>query len=346
MKFSVGYKFFDENDEPFAEFLCKNAEHIDEVYFPWLDAETCRTSIVNERGTVNWSAQAFLENDLAMLKHHGIMLNLLLNANCYGERAVSKYLSNYICSIIEHIEEVAGSLDVVTTTSPFIAKVIKDYFPKIKTRASVNMRIGDIKGMQYMAELFDGFYIQRDFNRDLEHVQKIKKWATANGKTLHILVNSGCMEFCSGQTFHDNTVAHKRGINEIQNVDGFKSSICWDYYAKKGNWVSLLQNTWVRPEDLYHYEKLFDTVKLATRSTLRPKTVINAYIRGSYTGNLLDLFEPNHTKLLNNHYINNKKFPSGWFEKTSSCDGQCHHCNYCSQVLQQVITEIGEVTSY
>lgn len=343
MKFSVGYRFFDENDNPLAESLCTMADNIEEVYFPWLDAETCRASLNNERGKINWDAQAFLENDLRMLKDHGIKLNLLFNANCYGERSVSNYLKNYICSTIEHIQEVAGGLDVVTTTSPFIAKVVKDNFQDVKTRASVNMRIGDIKGMQYMDGLFDGFYIQRDYNRNLAYIRNIKEWTDLKGKTLHILANSGCMKFCSGQIFHDNVVSHEKDISEMQNMEGFKAAVCWDYYSKKENWVSLLQNTWIRPEDIHNYEGLFTSVKLATRMTSRPLSVVRAYMAGKYRGNLLDLMEPNHTPVLENHYIDNSKFPSNWFERTSTCSGECHRCDYCMSMLERVLTNTPEV---
>lgn len=343
MKFSVGYQFFDEFGVPFAESLCKMKEHIQEVYFPWLDSETCRASLLDERGKINWDGQAFLENDLTMLKHYGIKLNLLFNANCYGEKAMSQYLSRYICSVIEHIEEVAGSLDTVTTTSPFIAKIVKDHFPEVKTRASVNMRIGEIKGMQYLGELFDGYYIQRDFNRNLEYIRKIKEWTDTNGKSLHLLANSGCMRFCSGQTFHDNTVAHERGIQELRNVEGVKASICWSYYEKSENWVSLLQNTWVRPEDIHYYEELFSSIKLATRMTSRPISVIKAYIAEKYRGNLLDLMEPNHSKVLGTYYISNAKFPVDWFKQTSCCSGECWQCSYCKRVLEKVMVKTEEI---
>ncbi|MEN6316108.1 MAG: hypothetical protein ABFD25_17895 [Clostridiaceae bacterium] len=343
MRFSVGYKFFDEYDEPLAESLCKMAESIEEVYFPWNDTETCRASLINDRGRINWDGQAFLENDLRMLKGHGIKLNLLLNANCYGDKSISSYLKNYVCSIIEHIQDDAGGLDCVTTTSPFIARVVKQSFPEVKTRASVNMRIGNIKGMQYLEEFFDGFYIQRDFNRNLVYIGEVKEWTDSKGKTLHLLANSGCMRFCSGQVFHDNLVAHEKDIKEMLNVEDFRKAVCWDYYTKNGNWASLLQNTWIRPEDIHNYEGLFASVKLATRMTLRPLSVIKAYMSGEYRGNLLDLMEPNHTAALKSYYIDNKKFPSDWFERTSSCSGECHKCKYCSSVLERVLSKIPEV---
>jgi collagenase-like PrtC family protease len=346
MKFSIGYKFFDENDNPLAESLCSMADSIEEVYFPWNDMETCRASLINNRGYINWDGQAFLENDLRMLKDHNIKLNLLLNSNCYGERSVSSYLRNYVCSIIEHVQDDAGALDSVTTTSPFIARMIKQNFSGVKTRASVNMRIGSIKGMQYLEELFDGFYIQRDFNRNPGYIRKVKEWASSRGKTLHLLANSGCMKFCSGQVFHDNLVAHEKDINEMQNVEDFNTAICWNYYDKSENLVSLLQNTWIRPEDIHNYEGLFVSMKLATRMTQRPLSVIKAYVAGEYRGNLLDLMEPNHTAALKGYYIDNRKFPSDWYEKTSSCSRECHNCSYCNSVLEKVLTKMPEVESF
>jgi collagenase-like PrtC family protease len=346
MKFSVGYQFFDEYENSFSKSLCEIAPHIEEVYFPWLDSATCRSSLINENGHTHWQAQEALEQDLKMLKQNGIELNLLLNANCYGEKAVSNYFQNYVCSIIEHIQDIAGGLDTVTTTSPFVAKVVKQYFPSIKTRASVNMRIGTIKGMQYLSDLFDGFYLQRDYNRDFERIKKIKAWADSNNKSLHILANSGCMRFCSAQTFHDNTVAHEKELCEINNKNDFTIAMCWDYYKNKENWVSLLQNTWIRPEDIHHYETYFSSVKLATRMTNRPLNVIKAYSKGEYRGNLLDLFEPNHSSLLGELYLSNKKFPKDWFEKSSKCKGECENCNYCEGVLKEILTKQEEVTVY
>lgn len=159
MKYSVGYQLFDENENSFAQSLVEMAQHIDEVYFPWVDAKTCRSSLIDKKGLIYWDGQKLLEQDLKLLSENGIKLNLLLNANCYGEDATSTYFRNYIYSLVDHIANIAGRVDCVTTTSPFAAKIIKQYFPQVKTRASVNMRIGTLEGIQYLAEYFDGFYI-------------------------------------------------------------------------------------------------------------------------------------------------------------------------------------------
>lgn len=343
MKFSIGYQFFDEYENRFAESISTLAPHINEVYFPWIDTATCRTSLINDRGEIKWGAQEKLEKDLALLKKSGIKLNLLLNSNCYGEKSVSIYFQNYICSIIDHIEDIVGSLDWVTTASPFIAKAVKQYFPHVKTRASINMRIGSIDGMEHLSDLFDGFYMQRDYNRNFKKITKLKNWCDLNDKSLHLLANSGCMRFCSAQTFHDNVVAHDLSIAEMANKQDFNAAKCWDFYEKDQNQWKMLRNTWIRPEDLHHYEGIFDVAKLATRMTNRPLSVVNAYINKLYRGNLLDLLEPNHTSLLKDHYVSNTLFPLDWFEKTSECNKDCTTCKYCESIFTHVKRKLCDV---
>ena len=93
----------------------------------------------------------------------------------------------------------------------------------------------------------------------------------------------------------------------------------------------------MRPEDLHHYEDLFDTVKLATRMHARPGMVIDAYCRGKFYGNTLDLCEPGFGRAIAPYIINNMAFPEDWFEKTTGCDKQCHQCGYCKSVLEKVL---------
>ena len=127
------------------------------------------------------------------------------------------------------------------------------------------MKIGTVKGMQYNSDLFDSFYIQREYNRNMKRIVELKEWANKNNKDIYILVNSGCLNFCSGQIFHDNLVAHEREISEMDNMEKWNPILCWNYYTKRNNWVSFLQNSWIRPEDLQNYKPYFSMVKIATR---------------------------------------------------------------------------------
>jgi collagenase-like PrtC family protease len=211
----------------------------------------------------------------------------------------------------------------------------------VEVRASVNMRIGSVKGMEYVSELFDSFHVRREYNRDLSHLRELKEWADAHGKGLVLLANSGCFSHCSGQTFHDNMVAHESEICEVQNITDFTPYVCWNALKKRENWHMLLENTWIRPEDVHHYEGIVSTMKLATRMHQLPGMVIDAYVRGHFWGNTLDLFEPGFGRALAPYVINHQAFPADWFERTTACDKQCHRCGYCKAVLEQVLLDTG-----
>ncbi|HEX2998660.1 MAG TPA: hypothetical protein VHR86_00195 [Armatimonadota bacterium] len=342
MQFAVGYQLDEEDDEPFAALVRDFRPHISEVYFPWADLPSGRSPLTSRGGYTDWSGQERLEADLAAFHAMGIRLDILFNANCYGGRAISRSLQNQVVSILERLGEVAGGADVVTTTSLAIARTVKKYFPKIETRASVNMRIGTIKGMEYLADLFDGYYVQRDLNRDLEALRDLRAWADRNGKRLCLLANSGCLRYCSGQSFHDNLVAHEAEISETVNIDKWIPHVCWNYFRDHAHWPAVLQNTWIRPEDLHHYEELFPLVKLATRMHARPRMVLQAYTERHFHGNLLDLCEPGYGPAFAPYVIDNSAFPADWFARTSTCGGHCDRCDYCARTLEQVLLRLDD----
>ncbi len=140
-------------------------------------------------------------------------------------RAVSQFLERQVCSILDRLGEIVNGADAVTTASP-PPSIVKKHFPAIETRASVNMQIGTVNGMEYAAHLFDSFYVRREFNRNLEHLARLKEGADGAGKRLHLLANSGCLDHCPGQIFHDNMVAHEQEIDETANMKGLTPYIC------------------------------------------------------------------------------------------------------------------------
>ena len=340
MKYAVGYQLAEGNERPFSELVEQYNEAISEVYFPWLDTPSGRSALATRHGYTDWTAQQRLEDDLYKIKTMGKRLDLLFNGNCYGSLAISERLRNQIASIIEHLGNVVGGVDIVTTTSPFIAETVKKYFPEIEVRASVNMWLGTIKSMQYMADIFDSYYVQREYNRDLNYIRELKKWCDENGKGLYMLANSGCFAYCTGHSFHDNLVAHESDVCEVQNVKDFQPYTCWRYLKDPEHRHVLLQNNWVRPEDIHHYEGLFTTIKLATRMHSRPGMVIDAYSRGHYSGNLLDLCEPGFGSAIAPYIIDNESLPKDFFEVTSHCGKQCHKCDYCRKAYEGALTEI------
>ncbi|MGB9642376.1 MAG: hypothetical protein ACP5JO_03455 [Candidatus Ratteibacteria bacterium] len=339
IKFSVGYQLL-EHDKLFLNIVKKYKHKIEEVYFPWLNLPGGRGPIAEKSGYVNWEAQKQLEYEITQIKKLGIKLNLLLNASCWGGYSLSINLSNMVVSIVEYLSEEIG-IDSITAFSPLVAYTIKKNFPEIEIRASVNMKTSCISAMEQLSDIFDSFIMQREFNRNFEEIQKLKHWCDRNGKKLGILVNSGCMDFCAVQTFHDNVIAHETEVFSKANVMEDIPGNCWSYYRKSKNWKNLIANhSWIRPEDIHYYDKYFEVVKLATRINPDPEKVIRAYCSEKFHGNLLDLFEPSHSDLLFPCIIDNSKFPFGWLDRLLSCDKNCEKCSYCQDVLKEVLVNI------
>ncbi len=339
MKFAVGYQQPD-NGEAFSALTADYASDLAEVYFAWPGSASGRTAWDRSGGAVDWAAQQRLEEDLAAIRGQGLKLDLLLNANCYGERAISRSLENEIGSLLSYLRDRGIDPEIVTTASPFVAHVVKRHFPEIETRASVNMRLDSTLALEYLADTFDSFHLRRDLQRDLSTVARFYDWCERHEKTLCLLANSGCLRNCPYQTFHDNLVAHDAAVAEQRNVEDFISHLCWKLYRNPENFVEFLRGSWIRPEDLPAYEPYFKVVKLATRQHSHPRMVIGAYVSRKFDGNLLDLTEPGFARAFAPWILDNRRFPDNWREIAGACATQCSHCGQCETVLRQVLVKM------
>lgn len=281
-------------NDSFLKSIIENKEHIYEVYFSWGDFPNGRNNQIQSEDFTAWEMQQWQINALSQLGDAQIPLNILFNANCYGADSQSRAFFNKIGSTIDYIKTNFGTQSV-TTTSPLIAKFVKNNFEDIEVRASVNMEIGTTEGMEYIAEYFDSYYMRREYNRDFEKIAELKGWCDENGKKLFMLANSGCLNFCSAHNFHDNLVAHETEISKMDNAYNF-TGICHEYLKNPDNYPRLMEKmNFVRPEDMPKYDGYFEAAKLATRVHKTPQLVLESYIRGKYSGDLLRLLEPAHS---------------------------------------------------
>jgi len=196
VKFAVGYQPSDADEQPFAEVVREFAPSIDEVYFAWPGSPSGRSPTSPAPGETAKEAQERLLADLSAFRAMGVRLDLLLNASCYGPRAASRDLARSVHEVLVRVMDSVG-LDVATTMSPVLARLIKDEFPAVTVRASVNMRLGTVKSFEYVADLFDAFTVERERNRDLKRLGELRDWCRQRDKTLQVLANSGCLRHCS-----------------------------------------------------------------------------------------------------------------------------------------------------
>jgi collagenase-like PrtC family protease len=246
---------------------------------------------------------------------------------------MSTALEKHIEGILEKLDSWGCKPEVCTVASPFVARTLKTVAPDVEVRASVNMRLTTLQAFRYLAPLFDSYYLGRDVQRNLETVRRFSDWCHDNGKKLCILANSGCLRNCPWQTYHDNLIAHSDEAMKAKNVQGWCPHLCWTMYRNPANFAEILKSTWIRPEDLHRYDGLVDVVKLATRQHANPDMVISAYERGTFEGNLLDLFEPGFSPAFFPKFIDNSAFPADWFDRTSACVRECTECGYCEKTL-------------
>lgn len=331
MKFSIGYQQPDEFDS-ISEIVEDYKENISSVYFSLPEQPSAREIIQGE-----YKTNVFEE--LRYIKSLGVSLTLLYNANCYGDNAISSYFEKEIVeSVAETIEQVG--ISDITTTSPFVAKVVKNNFPEIKVFASVNMWIGTPEAMEYLGDNFDGYYMQREYNRNFDKIKELFGWCAKNGKQLKMLANSGCLYTCPFHTFHDNLVAHEKGTIVKDNAMSKNPSPCWDMmYGLKDEKAAavFLRESWVRPQDISAYEPYFNEIKLATRMHSNPRRVIGAYTMGRFSGNMFDLTEPSFSRRFKNHILDATLFPEDWFSKTTTCKRNCSECGYCERVAKKML---------
>ena len=337
MKFIVGYQMTDGGT--FADDIVSHRDQIKEVYFSWGDMPSGRRGLSDDCGEILFEKQIRQRDDLKKLSAAGLHFNLLLNANCYGEDSQSRSFFYRIGNTVDFVQREFG-LTSVTTASPLIAKFLHENFEGLDVRASVNMEIGTVEGLSYVADVFDSFYAKREFNRNLKQLCVLREWCDKNGKEMYLLANSGCLNNCSAHAFHDNLVAHEAEIAKMDNGYDFRG-VCWEFLEKPENKFLWLERTnFIRPEDIELYDGLVPAMKLATRVNSAPARVLEAYVGKKYRGSVMELLEPNHSGAFYPSYIENANFDVNFAKTVMSCNKNCEECRYCADVINRACVKL------
>ena len=331
--FAFGFFFEKRNGLTFRDLVEQYAPFLQEVYFPWPGLLSAR-EIDGDPTTL----RKRIIDDMRFCRAKGLKLDLLVNATCYGDKAVTQAQRlDYYANLTEM--DKAGILpEIVTTTSPYIANITKKFNASIDRRASVNMRLNSTIAMEYVADSFDSFYVCRDVQRDLPTVKTFAEWGKKNDRKICMLANSGCLRYCPWQTFHETLLAHdfKHIMKELKPLN-LPPTLCVGIMKSK-QYEEILRASWIRPEDLHRYEPYVSVFKLSTREADRPDLVLKAYTSGSFDGDLLKILDPGFSFLVRPFMFDNKAFPKEWSEGkiAGQCAIDCTHCGKCTEVMKLV----------
>ena len=329
---------------PFREACGPLLPRIAETFFAWPGVLSCRPA-----PEFTPEVRVRLVSDLRWARENGVRLDTLFNANCYGDEAISPELADFVSRVLREMDAEGLFPDVVTTTSPFIARVLKLKFPSVRVRASVNVRIHGTVGFGYAAEFFDEFYLSRERQRDLAYARRAAEWARENGKLVGMQVNSGCLRECPFQTFHDNLHGHGDGRRPKDVATardfGFSFFRCKTHFAKGGDALEdFIRATWIRPEDVPLWEDAgISLFKVAVRRHPHPAETLRAYADYSFDGNLVSLMDPDHSAAFAPRVVDNKSFPADWAVSGvgASCAADCTRCGRCGEVFRRVVRDAG-----
>jgi hypothetical protein len=332
-KFAFGYFFGKRSGFSFRDLAEQYAPFLQEVYFPWpglLSAREITGDLTPLRKQVI--------DDMRFCRSKGMKLDLLINATCYGDKALTAAQREDYFSHLKELSAQGIMPEIVTTTSPYIATISKKFDASVDRRASVNMRMNSTLALEYIADQFDSFYLCRDLQRDLPTVKLFSDWAKKNGKKMCMLANSGCLRDCPWQTFHETLLAHNFAHiqPEMKKLD-LPSTLCVGTIQAKRH-EEILRASWIRPEDLNRYAPYVSVFKLSTREADRPDLILKAYTSGSFDGDLLLLLDPGFSFFIRPNIFDNKAFPKEWSEGkiAGRCASNCTHCGKCTEVLKSV----------
>ncbi|MGN0846749.1 MAG: hypothetical protein ACI4RA_05120 [Kiritimatiellia bacterium] len=322
------------DNAPFTGVCSKYVNRIKEVFFAW-------PGVTASRPMDDWTPErkARIVADLTWAREHGFELDTIFNSTCYGDLSLSEELADHVTEKLREMDRAGLFPDHLTTTSPFIATVVRQRFPGIRIRFSVNMDIASEIALGYVDELYDSFYAGRNEHRRLDYVRELGQWAREHGKMMGIYANSGCLRNCPFHLFHNNLHGHNRTRQSaVGEKFGFSVFRCRTNY-ERGNYEDFLRAIWIRPEDLPLYEPHVGVVKLATRRHPDPEAIIRAYATYSYDGDLAAIMDPffRFPKAIDNTALG----ASPLWPKVRDCTraDNCAHCGACTALLQAVFRD-------
>ncbi len=305
-------------------------------------------------------------------RRSGAKFNYLLNATCMGNREWTIKGQRSIVALLDWLMDIG--VDGVTVSIPYLLELIKRRYPKLKVCVSTQAGVDSIRRAKY----WEGLGADRitlaeiSVNRNFPLLRQLRRAVKCE---LQLIANLDCLSHCPFWIYH--SVLNSHGSQD----DYLSYSFLIDYCTIACNYIRLMDPVefiragWIRPEDVHYYEAVgIDSIKLVNRAmtTQAILSVVDAYTKGYYEGNLLDLFSRPSKNIIFQRanifhkfkyffypfriniftllkarslldetrvYIDNKAL-GGFIEHflNENCIGKsCEDCKYCADIAERAI---------
>lgn len=312
-------------------------------------------------------SQENLKQAIEQTHEIGAEFNYLLNSPCSSNAEFE--IENDIIKMVDNLVT-EYKIDVITIANPFLLKLLKKHFPKLKYSVSIISKVDSLEKVHAFEDA-GANEITLDYNiyRNFQLLEKIKKNSSIN---FQLLANDGYIFNCPWSMYHFQLEGHdsQKGNNNLLKYFSYCRFNCKEKVAKDNS--ELIKGMWIRPEDIHYYEDIgYKKFKIIDRlkETDWLINVINAYFNRSYTGNLSDIlcsFDTYQKEVINTPkiniddinvdniqdlkkywdlkpYIDNKKltelnFLEFFTKNKNDCRKiKCSDCKYCEEVASHVL---------
>jgi len=303
------------SDKKYLEILEKYKYYLGGVYVCWPKAPSGRVGFYPDTKFFNTIFKWCVKN--------GKIFNILFNMQAhdfdkgfdYKKINLDKYKSKYT---------------QLTFSSIFLYQ--EKVFEGFKKTISVNYKINKVQQIYALhKELSDltSIVIDRDINRDLPLIKKIYSYANKLKLNIDIMINEGCIPFCSIKIDH-NIFTTLNISSKFNNQINELKKVCSTFFSS--DYSNILRSPCLTKETLLLYQCRF--FKIVGRDT-----------------------PPQMLKLMLNYYIFNKPIdigivfsrkkiktgvttdmlPKSFHKRILNCKNNCYQCNFCSSVYEKII---------
>ena len=332
-------------DEKYVTFLAHHAESLDSCHFSLysdllLDARH-RHAVIQTNT---------LLAALARLK--GVKKYLLMNSRIQAPQRYfdERHLGITVRILTRMLD--AGALDAVVFTDAQYLQALStaggEQLSRLEAIPSINCMLDSFDKITAMMNFIaitrfsppGTLILDRSLNRKMDVLADISAKCRRKypGIKIELLANEGCLFQCPFKPAHD---CHISLSNMGTAFDTFRFNHdlgCIRYLRDYPR--QIFKSPFIRPEDVKAYSQYVDVIKICGRdlgSSFLMETA-DAYLRGSFSGNLLELLDALNW-MSEKAIIANELIPRDFQKQLSSCAKDCDSCRYCDDVFELCASE-------